>query len=110
MPRRAQIRERRPRRSEGGRSSRPAWNPLLHHRRPSHARRYDTCSLLDGNRPRPSRPLDVSAQKKLLTETKSRIFFLILGAGVTPAEGCVKPTAGFTKNQFLPPISLQPIL
>ena len=24
--------------------------------------------------------------------------FLTLGAGVTPAEGCVKPTAGFTLN------------
>src|SRR3984957_19575183 len=27
--------------------------------------------------------------------------FLILGAGVTPAEGSVKPTAGFTFNQVI---------
>jgi hypothetical protein len=33
--------------------------------------------------------------KKVLTGTKSRILFLP-GAGVTPAEGSVKPTAGFT--------------
>src|SRR5208283_5255095 len=38
--------------------------------------------------------------KNLLTGTKSRIFlFLSLGAGVTPAEGSVKPTAGFTFNR-----------
>ena len=28
--------------------------------------------------------------------------FFPLGAGVTPAEGSVKPTAGFTYNQALP--------
>ena len=34
--------------------------------------------------------------KKVLTGTKSRILVLVLGAGVTPAQGSVKPTAGFT--------------
>jgi hypothetical protein len=29
--------------------------------------------------------------------------FLILGAGVTPAEGSVKPTAGFTLNNVISP-------
>jgi hypothetical protein len=28
--------------------------------------------------------------------------FLLLGAGVTPAEGSVKPTAGFTLNKVIP--------
>jgi hypothetical protein len=42
--------------------------------------------------------------QKVLTGTKSRIFsFLILGAGVTPAEGSVKPTAGFTFNNVISP-------
>jgi hypothetical protein len=40
--------------------------------------------------------------EKVLTGTQSRIFsFLMLGAGVTPAEGSVKPTAGFIFNSFL---------
>jgi hypothetical protein len=30
---------------------------------------------------------------------------LILGAGVTPAEGSVKPTAGFTLNKVISPSS-----
>ena len=30
--------------------------------------------------------------------------FLLLGAGVTPAEGSVKPTAGFTFNQVICPL------
>jgi len=29
--------------------------------------------------------------------------FMLLGAGVTPAEGSVKPTAGFTLNQVIFP-------
>jgi hypothetical protein len=33
--------------------------------------------------------------------------FLLLGAGVTPAEGSVKPTAGFTLNKVIysPPLA-----
>src|ERR1700678_4043476 len=34
-----------------------------------------------------------------LTGTKSRIFFLSLGAGLSPAEGGVEPTAGPTFNK-----------
>src|ERR1700735_5178682 len=46
----------------------------------------------------------------ILTKTSNRDevphpFSLILGAGVTPAQGSVKPTAGFTFNQVLPPLS-----
>jgi hypothetical protein len=32
--------------------------------------------------------------------------FLSLGAGVTPAEGSVKPTAGFTLNKVISPSPL----
>jgi len=42
-----------------------------------------------------------SPPKRVLTGTKSRIFVLSLGAGVTPAEGSVKPAEGFTFNQVL---------
>src|SRR5208337_5163169 len=38
---------------------------------------------------------------QVLTRTKSRIFFLILGAGVTPARGSAKPTVGFATITFL---------
>ncbi len=37
----------------------------------------------------------------LLTGTKSRIFFLTLGAGITPAQGSVKPRRGFTFKSSL---------
>src|SRR5271155_4770349 len=37
---------------------------------------------------------------EVLTGTQSRIFFLTLGAGVTPAQGSVKPTAGFITIKF----------
>jgi hypothetical protein len=52
----------------------------------------------------------------------ARIFVLSLGARVTPAQGSVKPTAGFTKNKvpsfrpsgsprgaFVAPRDLQPL-
>jgi hypothetical protein len=40
----------------------------------------------------------------VLTGTKSRICtFLTPGAGVTPAEGSVKPIAGFTFNKVIYP-------
>jgi hypothetical protein len=42
-------------------------------------------------------------QKKERTKSSNRDevphLFLILGAGVTPAEGSVKPTEGFTFNE-----------
>jgi len=41
--------------------------------------------------------------ENFLTGTKSRIFVLILGAGITPAQGSVKPTAGFTLNKVIYP-------
>src|SRR5208282_5285119 len=41
------------------------------------------------------RPTESS--KPLLTGTKSRIFVLTAGAGVTPDRGSMKPTAGFIK-------------
>ncbi len=41
----------------------------------------------------------IGRQLSFLTGTQSRIFFWIPGAGVTPAQGSVKPTAGFTFNE-----------
>ena len=41
--------------------------------------------------------------RQVRTGTKSRIFVLILGAGVTPAEGSMKPTAGFIKIKSFHP-------
>ena len=35
--------------------------------------------------------------------TKSRIVFFSLGAGLSPADGSVKPTAGFTLDQVICP-------
>src|ERR1700678_3375210 len=41
---------------------------------------------------------------QLLTGAKPRIFFFLsLGAGLSPAEGSVKPIAGFTFNNVPPP-------
>src|SRR5579862_509517 len=42
----------------------------------------------------------------VLTGTKSRILVFVPGAGVTPAEGSVKPTAGLTFNQVLLTLTL----
>jgi hypothetical protein len=46
-----------------------------------------------------------SARQKVLTGTKSRIFVLSLGAGVTPAQGSLKPTAGFISIKFFVSLS-----
>ena len=43
----------------------------------------------------PKKKANANAAKKVSPQS-----FLLLGAGVTPAEGSVKPTAGFTFNQF----------
>ena len=44
-------------------------------------------------------------QEKRTSEQKGvlAILRLVLGAGVTPAEGSVKPTAGFTLNKMIYP-------
>ena len=53
------------------------------------------------SQPRPSKLLATTSPaagqipQLVLTGTKSRIFLFSLGAGVTPAEGSLKPTAGF---------------
>jgi hypothetical protein len=44
--------------------------------------------------------------KTLLIGAKPRISFLILGAGLGPAEGSVKPTAGLTFNYAHVPVPL----
>ena len=48
---------------------------------------------------------NVSTSPKRTLEQKGvlAILRLILGAGVTPAEGSVKPTAGFTFNKVIYP-------
>jgi hypothetical protein len=49
-------------------------------------------------------------EPELESERSSSTFrdFLTLGAGLSPAEGSVKPTAGFTFNQVICSLSLAP--
>ena len=44
--------------------------------------------------------LFISSPKKLPNRGEAPHLFLILGAGVTPAQGSVKPSGGFTFNYF----------
>ena len=46
------------------------------------------------------KPCTLELDTKLRTGTKSRILLLLLGAGVTPAQGSLKPTAGFISIKF----------
>ena len=54
------------------------------------------------------RNVSTSPKRTLEQNGVLAILRLILGAGVTPAEGSVKPTAGFTFNKVIYPSLLIP--